>query len=113
MNVCLHSLQCGYSAMHPLHVGRRGHRDDVVLQMCVADERIIVTANAADFRALVSGVDVHPGLIVLPCTSRQNGAKLLNKILSFVCRHKKPDEYMINRVIEVDDDGIVTTFLLP
>ncbi len=49
-----------YDAVHPLHVGRRGEPDHRVLQWCIAEDQILVTQNARDFRRLVGKTDIHP-----------------------------------------------------
>jgi predicted nuclease of predicted toxin-antitoxin system len=64
----------GYDAIHPLHVGRRGEPDHVVRDRCIAEDRVIITENMSDFRALLGGADLHPGLIGLPAsTARGTG----------------------------------------
>ena len=59
-----------HDAVHPLHVGRRGERDPRVLERCIAEDRVVVTGNARDFRRLVGDADIHPGLIILPALDR-------------------------------------------
>jgi predicted nuclease of predicted toxin-antitoxin system len=34
-------------AIHPLYVGRRGEPDHRVLEQCIAEDRMIITQNAA------------------------------------------------------------------
>jgi len=60
-----------YDAIHPLHVGRRGEPDYRVVEWCFAEDRIIVTENARDFRRLIGGSELHPGLIILPAIDRE------------------------------------------
>jgi len=55
-----------HDAAHPLHLGGRGESDHSVLARCIADDRVVVTGNARDFRRLVVGAELHPGLIILP-----------------------------------------------
>jgi predicted nuclease of predicted toxin-antitoxin system len=55
-----------YDAVHPLHVGRRGEPDHRIVEWCIAEDRIIVTENARDFRRLIGRSELHPGLIILP-----------------------------------------------
>ena len=61
----------GVNAIHPLQVGWRGKRGDIVLQRCIDEDRIIVTENAGDFRKLVSRIAMHPGLVILPSIDRE------------------------------------------
>ena len=50
----------GYpDAVHPNHVGRRGYRDDQIVAWALADDRIIITANAEDYRDLLAKESVQ------------------------------------------------------
>jgi len=56
-----------------------GSVDRDVLELCVNEDRVIVTNDADDFRGLVGELDVHPGLIVLPLVDRATQADLLER----------------------------------
>jgi hypothetical protein len=62
---------------------------------------------------------VHPGLIVLPTNRRQAQQQLLGIAMAHIERQAKlsgaadPGEFMINRVVEVDEDGVCADFPLP
>jgi predicted nuclease of predicted toxin-antitoxin system len=65
-----------YDAVHSVHVGRRGEPDHRVVERCIAEDRIIVTENARDFRRLIGGSELHPGLIILPAlTGKEHGRR--------------------------------------
>ena len=49
----------GYDAVAARDVGRLGERDDTVRDRCIAEDRIIVTHNAGDFRRLLGRVDLN------------------------------------------------------
>ena len=102
-----------HTALHPIQVGRRGEPDDVVLQRCVAEDRVVVTENARDFRKLVAGADIHPGLIVLPCVGRERSYELLMVVLAFLTRRGEPADLMVNHVVEVDAQGTIAFYALP
>ena len=55
-----------HDAVHPRDRGRLRESDHVVFARAIAEDRIIVTATADDFRKLAEGVDLHPGLIIFP-----------------------------------------------
>ena len=58
-------------ALHPRDFGGLGASDHhVLVTMHVEQNLVLVTANARDFRGLVSTQDVHPGLIILPSVGR-------------------------------------------
>jgi predicted nuclease of predicted toxin-antitoxin system len=66
-----------HHAVHPLHVGRRGDSDHRVLTRRIAEDRVIVTQNARDFRRLVRNAELHSGLIILPFATRDVTWELL------------------------------------
>jgi predicted nuclease of predicted toxin-antitoxin system len=103
----------GIDAFHPLDLGRRGEPDHVVLRRCVEEHRVIVTENARDFRKLVGVAEVHPGLVLLPALDRERTWRHLEIVLVHIRAQEDPDAYMVNRVIEVAEDGTIAVFLLP
>jgi len=102
-----------YDAVHPLHVGRRGEPDHRVLERCIAEDRVIVTENARDFRRLVGKTELHPGLIILPALDREGTWKLLESALAFIRERGEPMSVMVNHVLEVDESGVMTISPLP
>lgn len=103
----------GHDAIHPIHVGRRGERDDTVLRRCIDEDRIIVTENALDFRALVGKEDLHPGLIILPCMGREQAWALLLRALTFLNESGEAGNVMVNHVLEVDEAGNMELYAMP
>ena len=95
----------GYDAVHPLHVGRRGEPDHRVLEQCIAEDRIIVTQNARDFRKLVGQTELHPGLIILPSIDREGTWSLLLAALAYLEERGDPMDIMLNHVLESDESG--------
>ena len=102
-----------HDAVHPLHVGRRGEPDHRVLERCIAEDRVIVTQNARDFRRLVGKTELHPGLIILPALDREGTWKLLESALAFIRERGEPMSVMVNHVLEVDESGVMTILPLP
>ena len=90
-----------------------GVDDHTVLELCIREDRIIVTANAADFRNLVSGVELHPGLIILPSANRATNIELMTSVITHLIANPDPANYMVNLVIEIDKDGNITEHGLP
>jgi predicted nuclease of predicted toxin-antitoxin system len=99
----------GLDALHPLDIGGRGKTDYYVLQRCIEEDRILITQNAQDFRGLIGRVDMHPGLIVLPSTSRSATLRLFQAVLDFLDEQSNPRDYMFNRVLEVNLEGTIVT----
>jgi predicted nuclease of predicted toxin-antitoxin system len=103
----------GYDAIHPLHVGRRGEPDHRVLARCIAEDRVIVTQNARDFRRLVGNTEIHPGLIILASVDREGTWALLKAALGFLRRRGDPAATMLNHVLEISASGRIEFTELP
>ncbi|MGE0409948.1 MAG: DUF5615 family PIN-like protein [Amphiplicatus sp.] len=102
-----------HDARAPLHYGRRGEPDHVVLRRCINEDLVIVTENARDFRALIGAEEIHPGLIILPCVGREASAALLAAAIAFLEARGDPQDMMVNHVLEVVEDGSCKLFPLP
>ncbi|HEY4305337.1 MAG TPA: DUF5615 family PIN-like protein [Gemmatimonadaceae bacterium] len=100
----------GFEAHHVVHRGWSGHSDVALLRHAMAEDLILVTNNGDDFRKLVSGVELHPGLIVLVDNMRRSEQARLFRLALAECRAL---DSCINKVIEVASDGNVVVFDLP
>jgi predicted nuclease of predicted toxin-antitoxin system len=96
-----------HEAIHPLDFGRRGERDDVVIERCLVEDRVIVTENARDFRMLLGKVELHPGLIILPAIDREGTWRMLQTVIVFLTARGDPMKMMVNHVAEIDLSGTV------
>ena len=88
-----------HDAIHPRDMGRLGEPDHAVLARCLAEDRIIVTENAIDFRKLVGREEIHPGL--------------LDEAIDHLESLGTPSNVMVNHVLEVSQDGAFQLFELP
>ena len=102
-----------HDARHPRDYGRLGEPDHLVLRRCLDESRVMVTENARDFRSLVGKTDIHPGLIILPATGREQSWILLSAVISAIEAEGDPNRTMINRVAEVAASGAMRIFDLP
>jgi predicted nuclease of predicted toxin-antitoxin system len=102
-----------HEAVHPLDIGRCGERDDQVIRRCLAEDRVIVTKNARDFRKLVANVQLHCGLIILPPIGREGTWQLLQAAIDFLAARGDPMRMMVNHVVEIDMLGGITLSKLP
>jgi hypothetical protein len=84
-----------------------------VLAWCIAEDRVIVTENARDFRRLVGNTELHPGLIILPAIDREGTWILLQAALAFIEDRGKSVDVMVNHVLEVEESGAMTLVPLP
>lgn len=90
-----------HDAIRPLHVGRRGGRDDTVLARCIDEDRVVVTENGRDFRGPVTEEELHPGLIILPCLDREATWALLQGALVWLAARGEPSDMMVNHVLDL------------
>lgn len=103
----------GHYVVHPRNQGGLGEADHTVLARCVADDLIIVTENARDFRALAARADIHPGMIILPCLDRFAAKDLLKTAIAHLRTLGDPSNIMVNRVLEVEANGAFELYDLP
>lgn len=97
-----------HEAIHPLHVGRRGEPDHRVVERCLAEDRIIVTQNARDFRRLIGKAEMHQGLIISPPIAREPTWQLLLRAISHVEDLGNPVDVIVNHVLEIDESGAIS-----
>lgn len=95
-----------------------GTADREILEFCLEEDRVCATNNADDFRELVGGVELHPGLIVLPNVGRDHQFELLDAALAFIEREaeaggQEPRDLMVNHVVEIDETGTAELYELP
>jgi predicted nuclease of predicted toxin-antitoxin system len=99
--------------------GLLGGSDVEVLRRCIDEDRTLVTNNFGDFRRLCETRLVHPGLLVMPTVARDAQKRLLDIALNHIERQTTQSgatdsgEFMINRVVEIDEEGVCTDFPLP
>lgn len=99
-----HRINAGglYEAIHPRDYGRSGELDHEVLARCLAEDRVIVTENAIDFRKLVGAEELHPGLIILPSVGREKSWDLLEAAIAHLDGLGTPADVLVNHVLEID-----------
>lgn len=79
---------------------------------------MFVTNNHADFTGLCANAELHAGLLVLPQRPRDAQLPLLSDAIAHIERHaaqagEAPADWMLNRVVEVDDSGACKDTPLP
>ena len=60
----------GYDATCGRDRGMLGASDRAVAELCMDEDRILVTNNVSDFLALARETGLHPGLVVMPLATR-------------------------------------------
>ncbi len=79
---------------------------------------MFVTNNESDFKALCEQQDLHPGLVVVPQLPCSAQAQALRDVLTHIETRSNaeacaPRSFMLNPVVEIDDDGAIDDFPLP
>ena len=105
--------EAGYpEAVHPRFLGLSGARDGSIAARAFAEDRIIITGNARDFRRIFGDMAVHPsGIFVVPI-NRDRKWQSISAALTFLELQTDPGGYMVNRVIEVAQEGGVRPYEL-
>lgn len=100
----------GFEAYHVVHHGWGGLKDPQLFHKLISEELILVTNNCDDFLALIRGVELHPGLIVIIESVRRPGQLAYFEAALDVLSDLKS---MINKVIEVAEGGAVKVYDIP
>ena len=106
-----------HATCHPRDMNTMGATDPEVLAYCVQIDHVLITVNGKDFRKLCGASDVlHPGLIVIPSVGRDRQVDAILAALARIEVEAPPEtaqDWMVNRVVEVDAAGAVTVARLP
>ena len=101
--------EAGHEARHVAHVGRAGWQDWNIVRYAGADDFILVTNNASDYRRLYAAEPLHAGLVILiPNVGRALQQRLFRGALDQLATIGEP----VNQVLEVDLAGDEMTFAL-
>lgn len=100
----------GFEGYHVAHRGWGGLTDAQLLKHLLAEELVLVTNDRDDFLDLVSGVELHPGLVVILANVRRaRQTVLFDMALDALSKMASS----INKIVEIDANGKVTVFELP
>lgn len=106
-----------HAACHTRDINMSGAPDTEVLTYCIAFDHILITVNGKDFRKLCGTPEqMHPGLIIVPSVSKARQILLIEAALALISQEAPPEtpqDWMVNRVVEVDAQGAVTHAQLP
>lgn len=106
-----------HATCHPRDMNMSGAPDTAVLAYCVQIDHVLITINGRDFRKLCGSREVvHPGLIIIPSVSRARQIDMIETALALILREappESPQDWMVNRVVEVAANGAVTHASLP
>jgi predicted nuclease of predicted toxin-antitoxin system len=102
--------RAGYDASCSRDRGKLGHGDREVAELCMEEDRVLVTNNASDFLALAKQAGLHPGLVVMPLATRNQEREWMAAAITSIetearTRAQDPAAMMVNRVVELDEAG--------
>lgn len=106
----------GHYAEHPRDRGNLGTSDQAVLERCLDLNLVVVTHNAEDFRKLAGTAPIHPGIVIMEEVPYEESLTLLRTVIAHVAAvagGQSPEDYMVNRVVEIDESLQVRNYLLP
>jgi predicted nuclease of predicted toxin-antitoxin system len=109
----------GFEATCNRDRGLLGATDAQLRLIAQAEGFVLVTDNASDFRPMFARADIHPGLAVMPAEHGRAGQQrlaglLIAFIVSCACdTGETPADFMLNRLVEINDDGHASTRELP
>ncbi len=87
--------------------------------LVIHEEAVFVTNNESDFVSLSRSVDLHTGLLILPQTaSREEAWPLLDVALDYIEEQareagEEASDWMLNKLVEVDEGGSARHAYLP
>jgi hypothetical protein len=104
----------GYEATCTRDRGALGQQDSELLALAIGEEFVFVTNNHADFVGLCANTELHTGLVVLPQRPRDAQLPLFSNAIVHIELHakqasEKPADWMLNRVVEIDDESATCT----
>ncbi|HEX8447130.1 MAG TPA: DUF5615 family PIN-like protein [Sphingomonas sp.] len=103
--IALKAISLEIEATHLNWFNQAGYRDQSLIPLVLQGDYIFVTNNGVDFRPIYRSMDIHPALIViLPSVPKVKQVDLFLVVLD--CLQREPDT--INKLIEIDADGVIT-----
>ena len=111
--------ELGFEATCNRDRGVLGVSDTALRQLVHSEGFVFITDNASDFRPMYARDDIHPGLIVVPAGyGRAMQQFLTREVVNWVANaalqsDQAAADYMLNRLVEIDRDGSVTSYALP
>jgi predicted nuclease of predicted toxin-antitoxin system len=109
----------GFEATCNRDRGMLGSKDHELRRVVQAESFVLVTDNAADFRPMFVRDAIHPGLVVLPGTVLRDRQQVLASIvIDYIVElarkaGERPADFMVNKLVEVDDHGECSVQELP
>jgi predicted nuclease of predicted toxin-antitoxin system len=109
----------GFEATCNRDRGMLGCKDHQLRHVTQAEDYVLVTDNASDFRPMFARDAIHPGLVVMPGTVGRDAQKaLLGAAIGYIVdlardAGEEPADFMVNKLVEIDADGTCSAQELP
>ncbi|MFW5740518.1 MAG: DUF5615 family PIN-like protein [Myxococcota bacterium] len=93
----------GVDAAHVRDRGLTGATDPEVLAKAYGEDRILVTANVADFHALAKAADLHGGIVFVEDGDlmRDEQIELMRRVVAAIDAEHAAGRDMVNRVMRI------------
>lgn len=97
----------GFDATSVRDRGKLGVSDHEVWQWALEEDRVVITANIADFAALARSSEIHCGVVFLADgqPTRAEGAALMATALEVLKQECEDGRQFVNRVLYIWLDG--------
>jgi predicted nuclease of predicted toxin-antitoxin system len=95
--------------------GKLGATDQAVIELAFDENRILVTANVADFVRLATARQVHAGIVLLEDGDLGRDAQLavVREAVRAIEAELRAGRDMVNRVLRISLDGTKTFEVVP
>ncbi len=108
----------GYQATSVRDRGKLSSKDHALAPIVLDEEWVLVTNNAGDFLKLADKAGLHAGLVFIELGSAAAEAEWLSAAITHIearaaDENESTDEFMVNRVVAVDDGGGCNDYAWP
>lgn len=108
----------GYHATSVRDRGKLSSKDHALAPILFDEEWVLVTNNAGDFLKLAVKAGLHSGLVFIELGSAAAEAEWLSAAINHIEARaaeetETAEQFMVNRVIEVDDRGYCNDYPWP
>ena len=111
--------ESGFEATCNRDRGVLGISDPQLRAIVQGDQYVFVTNNGSDFRPMYSRDAIHPGIVVMPAAfGRETQQTFARMVIGWIVGAAEdageiPADYMVNRLVEINEEGECRTLPLP
>jgi predicted nuclease of predicted toxin-antitoxin system len=102
--------EAGYQATSVRDRGKLSTKDYALAEIVLDEGWVLVTNNAGDFLRLAASAGLHPGLVFIELGPAQQERDWLAAGIAHIeqrasTAEESTEQFMVNRVVEVDESG--------